>query len=75
MLQYPSMSFHILKSLHDNSLSIIIVRTQNFLNGQGLGLGSQFICIVGLVFPTKGSSLPSVSVTPLSPHEFLFFPF
>ena len=33
-----------------------------------------YLC-VPLVFPTKGSSLPSDPMTPLSSHELLFFPF
>ena len=50
------------------------VRTQLLLSGPGLELGLQFTCIVGLVFPTKGNSLPSDPMTPLSSHELPFFP-
>ena len=47
--------------------------TQSSLNGQGLKLGSQLTCIVGLVFPTKGGSLPSDLMTPLNSHKLLLF--
>ena len=49
------------------------VRTQLLLSGPGLELGLQFTCIVGLVFPTKGGSLPSDPMTPLSSHKLLLF--
>ena len=49
------------------------MRTQSSINGQGLKLGSQLTCIVGLVFPTKGGSLPSDPMTPLSSHKLLLF--
>ena len=45
--------------------------TQNFITGLGLGLGSQFIYLVGYEFPTKGSSLPGILATLFNPHEFL----
>ena len=51
------------------------VRTQLLLNGPGLELGSQLICMVGLEFPTKGSSLPSILITPLNSHELSFSSF
>ena len=49
------------------------VCTQISLNGRGLRLGSQFTCMVGLVFPTMGNSLPSNPTTHLGSHEFPFF--
>ena len=49
------------------------MHTQSSINGQGLKLGSQLTCIVGLVFPTKGGSLPSDPMTPLSSHKLLLF--
>ena len=45
--------------------------TQNFITGLGLGLGSQFIYLVGYEFPTKGSSLSSILAALFNPHEFL----
>ena len=42
------------------------------LDGLGLELGSQFTCIVGLVFPTRGSSSPNDPMAPHSSHEFPF---
>ena len=42
-----------------------------FLTGLGLGLGSQFIYLVGYEFPTKGSSLPGILVALFNPREFL----
>ena len=52
----------------------VCVRTQPLLNGPGIGLGSQLTCRVGLVFPTKGSSSPSVPMTPFSSSEHPYFP-
>ena len=43
---------------------IPILRAQFILNGVGLDLGSQLICIVGLEFPTMGGPLPSNPLTP-----------
>ena len=56
---------------HANELTCPIVRTQNFLIGMGLGLGSQFIYLVGYEFPIKGSSLPGILAALFSPREFL----
>ena len=56
---------------HANELTCPIVRTQNFLTGLVLGLGSQFIYLVGYEFPTKGSSLLSILATLFNPHKFL----
>ena len=56
---------------HANELTCPIVRTQNFLIKLGLGLGSQFIYLVGYEFPTKGSSLMGILATLFNPHEFL----
>ena len=52
-----------------------IVRTQISINRRGLRLGSQFTCMVGLVFPTMGNSLPSNPMTHLGSHKFPLFPF
>ena len=48
-----------------------IMRTQNFLIGLGLGLGSQFIYLVGYEFPIKGSSLPGILTALFNPRKFL----
>ena len=48
-----------------------IVRTQNFLTRLDLGLGSQFVYLVGYEFPTKGNSLPGILATLFNPREFL----
>ena len=58
---------------HANKLTCPIVRTQNFLIGLGLGLGSQFIYLVGYGFPTKGSFLPGILAALFNPREFLPF--
>ena len=47
------------------------MRTQNFLTGLGLGLGSKFIYQVGYEFVTKGSSLPGILAALFNPREFL----
>ena len=52
----------------------IFVCTQPLLNGSGLGLGSQLTCRVGLVFPIKGNSSPSDTMTSLNPSEHTYFP-
>ena len=49
-----------------------IVHTQLLLNGPGLELGLQLICMVGLKFPTKGSSSPSILITPFNFQELPF---
>ena len=51
------------------------VCTQLLLNGPGLELSSQLICMVGLELPTKGSSLPSILITPLNSHKLPFSSF
>ena len=56
---------------HANKLTCPIVRTQNFLTGLSLGLGSQFIYLVGYEFSTKGSSLSGILAALFNPHEFL----
>ena len=56
------------------NLRTITMHTQRLLNGPGSKLGLQLISMVGLEFPTKGSSLLSIPMTPLSSHEFSFFP-
>ena len=48
-----------------------IMCTQNFLTGLGLGLGSQFIYLVGYEFPIKGSSLPGILAALFNPRKFL----
>ena len=48
-----------------------IMRAQNFLTGLGLGLGLQFIYLVGYEFPTKGSSLPGILAALFNPRKFL----
>ena len=53
---------------------MLLVCTQNLLNGLGFGLGSQFICNVGFEFPTKGNSLLSILTAPFNSHEFLSSP-
>ena len=51
---------------------MIFVRTQLLINGSGLELSLQLICMVDLEFPTNGSSLPSILITPLNSHELPF---
>ena len=51
-----------------------IVHTQPLLYGPGLRLGSQLTCRVGIVFPTKGSSSPSDTMTSLNLSEHPYFP-
>ena len=53
---------------------MLLVCTQNLLNGLGFGLGSQFICNVGFEFPTKGNSLLSILTALFNSHEFLSSP-
>ena len=56
---------------HANELTYPIICTQNFLTRLGLGLGSQFIYLVGYEFPTKVSSLPGILAALFNPREFL----
>ena len=50
------------------------VCTQILLCGLGSELGSQSTCIVGLVFPTIGSSTSNHSIAFLNPNEYPYSP-